>query len=143
MAASNAILGFGAVLKISDGAESPTFVKIAEVVTVTWPNITSEDVEVTHHESPDRTREYIQGLKDAGEITATINWIPMDASSDMLLGLLSSGAKRQMQVITTNGYQAQFLGYVKGFESPQDVGSQLQATVTIRVSSAPVLTDVS
>lgn len=143
MTASNAILGFGAKFKISDGAESPTFVQIAEVVSVGWPNIQAEDVEVTNHGSPDRTREYIQGLKDAGEMTITLNWIPGNASSDLIHGLLDTGTKRQMQVITANDYQAQFLGYIKGFEVTQEPSAALQATVTIRVAGSPVFTDVS
>lgn len=143
MAASNAILGFGAVFKISDGAETPADVTIAEVVSVGWPSVQVDDVEVTHHGSPDDFREYIGGLKDAGEVSVTINWIPGDASSNMLLGLVGTRTVRAMKIVTANDFQAAFPGYIKGFEVTQETSSALQATVTIRVAGAPVFTDES
>lgn len=77
--ASQAILGFGAILYRGSGDGPPeTFVPLTDVRNFVPPQIVVDEVEVTHYESTGAYREFIAGLKDAGQATGTINYNPGD-----------------------------------------------------------------
>ena len=42
---------------------------ISEVTSISAPNLTADTIDVTTHGSTGRYREFIQGLRDGGEIT--------------------------------------------------------------------------
>ena len=73
---SASIFGHGTFLQIGDGAVSEMFTTIAEVMNIDGPNLQQETVEVTSHDSTDRWREFIGGLKDGGEISFGLNFSP-------------------------------------------------------------------
>ena len=83
-----AALGYGSLLKMSDGASPDTFSTIAEVKDINDSD-DSEQVEVTNHSSPSSRREYIGGLIDGGEVTFTCNYIPTNATHSLAAGLRS------------------------------------------------------
>lgn len=137
MAASNAISAFGIIFEIDDGLA--VFDTIGEVIDITSPNQQVEDIDVTHHASPGRTREYIAGLNEPGEMSVEINWIPGDASDVIVQALKSSGAKRDMRITWPNAVTWTFLGYVKGFEPGNPIDGKLSATVTVKVAGATAI----
>ena len=47
---------------------------IAEVLSISGPNITRETVDATSMESATRHREFISGLRDAGEVSLELNY---------------------------------------------------------------------
>jgi hypothetical protein len=60
--ATSAKSAFGTTLK--KGATA-----IAELISIGGPTISADTIEATSHDSPDGYREFLQGLRDAGEIT--------------------------------------------------------------------------
>lgn len=141
MPATQATIGYGTLLKRGDGGSPEVFAAIAEVVGITPPQAVADDVEVTHLSSPNRTKEFIQGMIDAGEASFSINWLPSDSTHDELTGLLAnqiSGAVKNWQVVLPNALLTwTFPGYVKSFE-PDEItaGDKLGASVTIKVTGA-------
>jgi hypothetical protein len=133
---SDALLAYDIRYSIDDGAG--TFEELAEVFNVGFPNIQTEEVDVTHYQSPDRVREFIQGLADGGEIPIEINWVPGSDTDVTIRTLRSSGAVRSHRITTPNGVTWTFPGFIKGFEPSGNLGGKLAATVTVRVSGAPV-----
>src|SRR5687768_16228446 len=90
MPATQATIGYGTLLQRGDGGSPEVFTAIAEVDSISPPQTVADDVEVTHLTSPNRTKEYIQGMLDAGEASAHINWLPGDPTHDEVTGLLAN-----------------------------------------------------
>lgn len=65
--ASNAFAGVGTVFK--RGA-----VAIAEISSISGPNISRGHIDVTNLDSTSGYREFIAGFRDAGEVTLTMNF---------------------------------------------------------------------
>ena len=66
MAASNAAIGYGANVEVSTTGNSPdVLTTLDEITSITPPSSTSDQIDVTHMQSPNRRREFIAGLVDA------------------------------------------------------------------------------
>lgn len=78
---ANAISGFGTLLKRSGTT-------VGEVYDISGPGLARDTIEVTHHQSPNRWREFIKSLKDGGEVTFSINYKPTDTTHNVAAGLL-------------------------------------------------------
>src|SRR5690554_1115380 len=72
---SDAMIGYGAKFAIESGSPA-TYEDVAEVISITPPSDTIDTVDVTHLRSPDRTREFLAGLRDPGECSFEMNFIP-------------------------------------------------------------------
>ena len=114
-----------------------SFQKVAEVTNLTPPGRTRDTVDATHLESPDGYKEYIPGLKDAGEATLTINFDPAD--QDILLEAFENGAV-ESQITFPNKVTLTFDGIVTGYEINDVVADEkMSATFTVKPSGRPVL----
>lgn len=78
MADSDARTGFGAELQKGLGDSPETFVTILGIKSISGPEISRETHDVTTMTSPSGWREFIGGLKDAGEVSFEANWLPRD-----------------------------------------------------------------
>ena len=47
---------------------------LAEVTSIGVPSLTGEVIDVSTHSSTDRWREFIRGMRDAGEFTITMKY---------------------------------------------------------------------
>jgi predicted secreted protein len=139
---SDAQLGYGSKFLMAALANSTTLTKLAEVTSVSLPNEQVAEVEVTHYESPGRTREYIAGLNDAGELTIEINWVPGSATDTLIAAAKADGKVRTMRITvpgsSTNGQMYTFPGFVRGFERTAPFDDKMTATLTIRIAGAVV-----
>ncbi|MCD0450765.1 phage tail tube protein [Actinocorallia sp. API 0066] len=136
--------GFGTKFLRGNGA-TPTeaFVAIAEVTNVTPPGMSRDTYDVTSHDSPNRRREFIGGLVDAGEVSIEINYDP--ALHDVLVADFDDVDPRNYQIqfpdpaLTTWTFAAIMTGFEP--EAPHD--DKLSASVTFKVSGAPDLSEES
>lgn len=65
--ASNAFAGVGTIFKRG-------IVAVAEVISISGPNVSRAHIDVTNLDSIDGYREFIAGFRDAGEVTLTMNF---------------------------------------------------------------------
>jgi len=117
------------------------FDNVSEVVEGTPPNEQGETAEVTHWGSPDRTKEFIAALIDAGEATIRCNWNPENYDNHRrIVQLKKSGQKRNMRFVLTEGMETiDFPGFVKGIGRVMGgAGEPITADVTIQVAGAVV-----
>lgn len=143
---SDALIGYGTRFLMAATAAATTLTKLAEVTSVTLPNEQVAEVEVTHYESPNRTREFIPGLNDAGEITIEINWIPGSATDDLIAAAKADAKVRTMRIVTPPDDTSQmytFPGFVRGFEPAAPIDGRMTASITIRVAGAVTRADAS
>ena len=145
MAASAAIHALGTLLKIGDGA-TPTevFTTVAEVSDLGGPSLTLETIDVTSHDSANGWREFIGGLLDGGEVSATINYIPTNVTHGATSGLIADMKNRVVRNFElifpdTGATKWSFTALVTGFEPGEPIDSQLTADVTLKVSGEPTL----
>src|SRR5665213_2915554 len=104
--ASGAIFARGTLLKIGDGGGTEAFTTIAEVITLAGPDLTLDMIDVTSHDSTNGARERIGGLLDIGQITASVNFIPTNATQSFTSGLIHdqlNRVKRDFQLVFPNG----------------------------------------
>ena len=85
----NALLGIGSALQRGDGASPEVFTTIAEILSIGGPSLTAGTVDATSMESLDRYAEFIAGLKDGGEVSFTIAFIPTEPTHRVTTGFLA------------------------------------------------------
>lgn len=139
MPATEAALGYGAKFGIKDGA---SYDYVAEVNSLTPPGWTRDTVEATHLESPDKAKEYIGGLIDAGEATITINFKPIVA--DVLLAAFIAETGNYRILFPSGTVALDFVGIVTGYEMGDLVADdKMTATFTVKATGLPALATVT
>jgi predicted secreted protein len=141
MAVTKARIGYGIQLKRGNGASPEVFTAVAELIDLSPPNIIKDQVEATHTSSPDGFREFIPGLKDGGEFTATMNFIPSNAtqgnvSGGLLYDFLNQDEPRNWRIEFPGSPLVKwtFLASVVGYEVAPPMDDRMTLTVTFRVS---------
>ena len=87
-------IGWGGELWLSSDNTEANLVELDEVKTVGFPQIEADEHEVTHLKSPDGFKEYINGLRDGGEFSATFNYAPGSATDLLLTNALGSTTRK-------------------------------------------------
>ncbi len=82
---SKAFAGIGTMLKKGDGASPEVFTTVAEVKTIDWTNRKLDIVDVTNMDSPNFFREKLATLKDPGEISFEVNYVPSNTVQQAVL----------------------------------------------------------
>jgi hypothetical protein len=72
---------------------------LAEVRDVGFPQDEADEHEVTHLKSPNRRKEFIQGLIDGGEFAATLNYVPGSATDLLLTAAKDAGTTRKIKIV--------------------------------------------
>ena len=102
--ATNARIGHKTLFQLFDQTVSPAaWFTVGEVKNITPPSFARDAVDATHTESPEAWREFIPGLKDAGEITAELNLVPDSDSTEKLLGTFDSDDLQQARILFPDG----------------------------------------
>lgn len=134
------VLGIGVELWLTNGSAALT--KVAGLLNVNRPNLNVDSVETTDHDSVGGVREFMPGLADPGELTATIKYVPGSTTDDLILEHLASRAKRAFEIVTPTGTGTDtetHTGtlFLTSYE-PDDaaVGDVRTATITGKVSGA-------
>lgn len=142
---SDAMIGYGTRAYMQALANSTALTKLAEVTSVSLPNEQVAEVEVTHYESPGRSREFIAGLTDPGEITVEMNFAPGSPTDQMLVTAKSDGKVRTFRVVTPED-DAQMYTFpiiVRGYERAVPLDDRMTANVTLRIAGAVVQDDAA
>lgn len=135
---SGAISGFGTLLKRNGTT-------VGEVNDITPPGMSRNTIDVTHHQSPNAWMEFIKGLKDGGELTFSVNYIPTNSTHNASTGLLADFTNNTTvdtwQVIfpDTSGTTWSFSGILTDFSPTAPTDDKLAADVTVKVSGQPTL----
>lgn len=142
---SEAQIGYGTRFFMAATAGASALTKLAEVTSVTPPEESVAEVEVTHYESPGRTREFIAGLADAGSTTIEMNWIPGSETDTLLADARADREVRTMRIVTpgADGRQFTFPAYVSGYSRALPIDDRMTASVTLRIAGQVVEADAA
>ena len=132
---TEATIGYGTQIRIGRGA-TPTWTVLEEIKDVTWPVAEADDIEATHMASPNRTKEFISGLTDNGEVVIPMNWVPGSDTDVLLADLKSTGELVQVE-FTDNSVCATpevYIGYVRRYSRTSPVNDVQMAEAAFRIS---------
>lgn len=144
MPASEARIGWNAEVQIGLTADVASLVEIGEVRSFSMPTDERDEHEVTHLKSPDQAKEFIAGLKDRGEMTVQINYVPGSTSDILLTAAADTPTVRAIRVIIpdndgagTAAWQHTMSGFVKRY-APDNVepNAPITASLTLRMTGA-------
>jgi hypothetical protein len=96
---TEARIGWGGELHVSTDNTEANLVELAEVRDVGFPQDEADEHEVTHLKSPNRRKEFIQGLIDGGEFAATLNYVPGSATDLLLTAAKDAGTTRKIKIV--------------------------------------------
>lgn len=129
-------IGYGATVSMTLGG---TATVLAEVIEIGLPNPQVDDVEATHFKSPDRTKEYIAGLIENGEISLAINWVP-GSTDDLAISTAQKAGEAVETVISvptaSTDQTFTFDAIIKGYEKTIPIDDRMTAALTLRVAGA-------
>src|SRR5688572_11553805 len=130
MADTQASLGYGITFEMADIATPTVFTYIAEVYDVTPPSDTTDQEDATHMQSPNKTREFIDGLTDPGEASFEMNYVPGSASDKALTA--AKGRRKCCRITFPNGVQVLFRGSRASYEKSAPTDAKMTATVSFK-----------
>ncbi|WP_323041144.1 phage tail tube protein [Gemmobacter sp.] len=135
MSVTGVNIGWGAVIRIGRGV-TPTWTTLAGVGDFSFPQMQADDIDVTSHSSPDRTKEFIPGMIDNGEMSIPLDSVP-GSTQDILLRVLNQ-TKELIQVgITPAGTgltEEVYACYVRSYDRQAPVQGKASATLALRIS---------
>jgi len=142
---TSAIAAYGTLLKLGAGetTTTETFTTVAEVRDISGPGLSVGTADVSAHDGAG-WREFVATLKDAGEVTFTLNFVPGNATQSYSAGLIKNlvdKTLRNFQLVfpTASPTTWTFAAYVTNFEPSAPVDGELSADVTLKISGAPTL----
>jgi len=115
---------------------------VARLTNLTPPELSRDDIDVTDHDSPDGFREFVPGLKQAGEVALEGNLIPTDDTQTGLLAAVDIDEPEPwtIEFPTIPKLYVSFDGYVKSFKlGDTPVDGVLKFNATIKVTGKPVI----
>lgn len=118
MAETLVTIGYGTLLRRSNGASPPVYTTVGEVVSLSGFGEEAALIDATHFESPQARMEYIFGLSDGVEFTALCNFIN-DATQDAITGMIAdhkARTRRDFQLAVSDGPTYTFTGLVRKWE---------------------------
>ena len=132
---TSAVLGLGTALQVSDAASPEVYTTIAEVLTISGPQLTAEDVEVTNMDST--AKEYISGISDGGSINFELNWIAQTQQTT-LRDDVEAGTARNYRVVfpTSPNTTASFNARCTEFSMTAEPNTQVRATANLKISGS-------
>ena len=142
MSISKSKLGFGTLLKAGDGGGPEVFTTILENVSLEGPALERDVLESTHHESPDGYKEFLGGLKDAGEVSGEGNLV-LDGTQTNLITDFEAGTKRNFElVVPVDGTPKTwaFAALVIRFQPTYPVDDKMTYSFSLKVTNKPTLT---
>jgi hypothetical protein len=142
---TNARIGWGGGIYLSTDNTEANLTLLDEAKDTGFPQEETDEHEVTHLRSPSRHKEFIQGLIDSGEFTATFNYVPGSATDLLLTEAKTTGTTRKARIVVpdesgtgTIDWNFTFGCFVKKYAPDRmEPNAPIVATATFRCTGAP------
>lgn len=133
---TEAEIGYGSYFEVEDSAGSGTYTELGEVTNITPPNLSVDQIEVTHMRSPSRTKEFISGLTDPGDMSVEMNYVTGGATDEFILAWRASGESRACRIKHNSGDIDTFPAFILGYQTALPVADKKSATLNLKVAGA-------
>lgn len=133
--ATSGSIAYGATLTLDTAA-------IGEITNIGGIELTADTVEMTSHDSADRYREFLQGLRDGGEITIEGNHDPVDAGQVEIMTQFELDAPSEAVFTMADGSSWTADTIVTAYK-PGDapVDGKIAFSATLKITGKPVYDD--
>ena len=138
--ATDAAIGYGASFKRGDGASPEVFTALGEVTAINGFELSKDTVDATHMGSPDRYREFISGLRDGGEVSVELNFVPDGTAITNAFTDFDADVARNYQIVWADTSDFEFSGICTGISTAVPVDDKMSATFTYKVTGKPTFT---
>lgn len=137
MPETGALIGYDSLFEIHDGGSPGSFQEVAEMFDLTPPSDTFDIIEASHMRSPNKVKEFINGMSDPGECSFTMNFIP-DGPGDAIMQAWRAdrGARRTCRITWPNGVTWTFSGLLQTYVPAAPTNDRMTAQVTIKVTAS-------
>lgn len=137
---SNAFSGVGTQFKRGDSDSSEEFIKVAEVNTISGPDMTRDTIDVTSLDSTSGFREFIPSFRDGGQIVLEMNFT-IDSFDELLIDFNSDDIRNYQIVWADTGATTfNFAAYCIGLVINTTLDDKVTATATFKISGEVSLT---
>jgi hypothetical protein len=133
--ATAAIIGAGTTFEVSTDGGS-TYVRLAEINSITPPSDNLDIIDATNMDSPNRTREYITGFNDPGECSLEMNFIPGSAGDQKIIQVRDGRVAVYCRLTYPNAVVWTFLGILTSYVPSIAPDGKMSATVTFKVTGS-------
>lgn len=130
--------GFGTLLQIGDGGGTEVFTSIAEVKSITGPNLSLETIDATHMTSPSGHREVLPSFKNSGEVGFDVNFLPGVGTQQSLFTDWTNRTLRNFKLVFPDAGSTswKFSAYVTALSISAPLDDVLGASITLTISGA-------
>lgn len=138
---TQAISGYGTLLKRGDGGSPETFTTVGEVRSIAGPSMETDEADVTTHSSAasGAFREFIMTLIDAGNVEFETNYVPTDPTHVGIRQDFLARTKRNWQIVLPGAIQTiSFAAYVQSMPYEFPVDDAIMQKISLRCTGAPV-----
>jgi hypothetical protein len=130
-------LWIGPIGTPAGGAVVTAWTQVLGVEELNMPEKTPDDIDVTHMQSPGRTRETIPGLLSVADWSQDIQlWAGDDVQTDLdaLAALTEAGTPEMIRVeFNVGGLRRTYRGYVNTFIPQGSVGDKRMVTLSAKL----------
>jgi len=114
---------------------------IAELTNISSPKLSAGEIDVTSMDSADGYKEYIQGIRDGGDVSVEGNFINSDTLGQIgLVTDFNAGTVQPFVITFPDGTTWTFNAFVKSFElDDAPVEGKMGFKASLRVSGKPAL----
>jgi predicted secreted protein len=127
---SDAQIGYGSDFK--RGAAS-----VGEVLSIGAPSLSRDVVDATHMKSPEGWREFIAGLKDAGEVSVEIQSKPSTAGYQAMVADFDNDAAESYSIEFPDGSSWSFSAFITGMDTSDPLDDKITTSATFKISGKP------
>jgi hypothetical protein len=119
------------------------FTDLGELIEISGPDMTRAAIDASHSLSDGNYKEFIPGMKDAGEISETIALVPSAGATDphaLLVADFESETKQPYRLLFPDGATYWlFNGIVTGLGHAIPIEDRMTVAITIKVTGKPTL----
>lgn len=127
-------IGYGTLFKIRTSTGPDVYTTIGEQANVTPFSIAVDSIDASHEESPGAWREFIPGLKDGGEVSLEIHYVPGGSAEATLLAALRT--EKVCRVVFPSGATADFSAFITEMSAETPLDDKMVMSVTLKVTGA-------
>lgn len=136
---SDVTTGKNSKFSYGDGATPEVWTEIADATGFAGPGLSRETHDATNSASPDDYREIIGGLKDGGEYTIDLDFVPGSTGLDTLLAHFESNALVNYRITYPNGHTWTAAALITALDPNAPIDDKMTIPATFKVSGKPVL----
>jgi predicted secreted protein len=137
-------IGHGTTVWLHNGT---ALTQLAKVKDVKIPQTEIDELEVTHYQSANRTREYVAGLKTLQDVEVELFYVPGSATDILCRAARDVADNRAVRIIVPNetgagAVQFDFPAFVKTYAPTNEVDGVRMATLTLKPAAATTETNL-